>query len=342
MKPDHNEDDHFDGLSDELLSLIFSKVLDAESLCRCSAVSKRFASLIPLVDALLLTIPPPKSKPNRGLFLNFGNSLQVTNFIAKLLQFLHQIVLPQSSVSFHSNEGSIHHFSSEVLKNFSHITSLHIQLPSHGGELGANGTGSLLKWEAEFGRELESCVVLGATYFQRSNKISRIPKRQDRLHESSLATDELKLRVAWMISCLFAASARHCLLKQIIADNPMMLRSLVIEDGSKQGRLRMGEDQFKELRKCVNTRPPLERTKLPAICIKLWYVPLLELPASGCVMKGATLIVIRPLNQVMKMKSDGDLLAGAFDGEEEAEALCEAAREIVKEKKPYLMEMNSF
>ncbi|KAJ9699187.1 hypothetical protein PVL29_008002 [Vitis rotundifolia] len=329
MKLDHNEDDHFDGLSDELLSLIFSKVLDAKSLCRCSAVSKRFASLIPLVDAVLLTVPPPKSKPNRGLFLNFGNSL-VTNFIDKLLQFLHQIVLPQSSVSFHSNEGSIHQFSSQVLKNFSHITSLHIQFPSHGGELGANGTGSLLKWEAEFGRELESCVVLGATYFQRSNKISRIPKRQDRVHESSLATDELKLRVAWMISCLFAASARHCLLKQIIADNPLMLRSLVIEDGSKQGRLRMGEDQFKELRKS------------PAICIKLWYVPLLELPASGCVMKGATLIVIRPLNQMMKMKSDGDLLVGAFDGEEEAEAFCEAVKEIVKEKKPYLMEMNSF
>lgn len=347
MEQDHNEDDYFDGISDELIALIFSKVLDAKSLCRCYAVSKRFASLIPLVDAVVLTVPLLKSKPNPGIFLNFVNSL-VTNFIAKPLQFLHQKVLPQSSVSFHSNEGLIYHYSREALKNFNHITALRIQLPGHGGDQGAKGTGAdLLKWEAEFGRDLESCVVLGATSFHKSNKkIPRIPKRRDnQLHESGLATDELKLRVAWMISCLFAASSRHCLLKRIVADNPLMLQNLVMEDGSRQGRLHVGEEQLKELRECMNMQLlPLERTKLPAICIKLWHLPLLELPASGSVMKGATLILIRPAAQTMKKtKSDGDVLAGAFGGEEElAGVFCEAVKELVKEKKPYLMEMNPF
>ena len=182
--------------------------------------------------------------------------------------------------------------------------------------------------------------MLGAISSRKSNELSRIPK----LDDSGLAAEELKLRVAWMLSCLLAASARHSLVKQIAgADNLIMLRNLVIEDGSKQGRLNMGEDQLKELRKRVKLQSPLERTKLPAISIKLWYVPLLEVSDSGSVMKGATVIVIRPVDQeMMKIKSDGDLLAGAFHGDVEGGDFCEAVKDLVKEKKPYLMEMDSF
>lgn len=69
----------------------------------------------------------------------------------------------------------------------------------------------------------------------------------------ALTADELKLRVMWMISSLFAASARHCFLKQFVDNNDhKMLRSVVIADASKQGRLWMRQELLEELRPCVN------------------------------------------------------------------------------------------
>ncbi|RVW54261.1 F-box protein [Vitis vinifera] len=185
MNEDQGPDDHFDRLSDELLTLIFNKVLDAKSLCRCSVVSKRFASLIPQTDNVSLIVPSSNSsKPNR-------------------------------------DEDETYQFTTEVLRNFINIKRLSIQLPCHGDELGSKGTDYFLRWKAEFGRELESCVVLGATSFHRSSSTPSSHKKRKQLHEPMSATDELKTRVVWMISCLIAASTRHWLLKQIIADIPM-------------------------------------------------------------------------------------------------------------------------
>ncbi|RVW54225.1 hypothetical protein CK203_080119 [Vitis vinifera] len=64
----------------------------------------------------------------------------------------------------------------------------------------------------------------------------------------------------------------------------------------------MGEEQFKELRRSMNPTAPVERTMFPAVRVKLWHVPVLELPASGRVMNGATLIVIRPAERTMKWR----------------------------------------
>ncbi|XP_034688168.1 F-box protein At1g30200-like [Vitis riparia] len=151
----------------------------------------------------------------------------------------------------------------------------------------SNSADSLLKWKAEFGRELESCVLLGATSFQRNDTISSIHEE----YYKSLTADELKLRVMWMISSLFAASARHCLLKQFVDNNDhKMLCSVVIVDASKQGRLWIRQELLEELRTCVNSS--MEKTRVPALMVKLWYVSMLELPESGRVMQGATLVII--------------------------------------------------
>ena len=231
---------------------------------------------------VLLEICPPKSIPNQGLFVDF------LKILVRPLQFLQQIVLQKSSVTLDLNEDSVHQFAG-VLKHFSEINCLHIQLPCHGGGLrSSNSDDSLLKWKAEFGRELESCVLLGATSFQRSDTISSIHEEE---YYKSLTADELKLRVMWMISSLFAASARHCLLKQFVDNNDhKMLRSVVIADASKQGRLWMRQELLEELRTCVNSS--MERTRVPALRVKLWSVSVLELPESGRVMQGATLVII--------------------------------------------------
>jgi len=49
-------EDHFDRVPDSLVLLIFNKLADARSLGRCSAVSRRFNALVPLVDDACLRI----------------------------------------------------------------------------------------------------------------------------------------------------------------------------------------------------------------------------------------------------------------------------------------------
>ncbi|KAJ0451358.1 putative F-box domain-containing protein [Helianthus annuus] len=50
MMTDYLTGDWFDSLPDSLLLLIFNKIGDVKALGRCCAVSRRFHSLIPLVD----------------------------------------------------------------------------------------------------------------------------------------------------------------------------------------------------------------------------------------------------------------------------------------------------
>ncbi|OEL20721.1 hypothetical protein BAE44_0018255 [Dichanthelium oligosanthes] len=47
---------HFDRVSDSLVLIIFNKLADTRSLGRCSAVSRRFNALVPLVDDACLRI----------------------------------------------------------------------------------------------------------------------------------------------------------------------------------------------------------------------------------------------------------------------------------------------
>jgi len=99
---------------------------------------------------------------------------------------------------------------------------------------------------------------------------------------------------------------RHYLLKKIVGKLPM-LQSVVITDASKQGKLCTVEQQLVELRNTMKFENSPERTPIPKLCMKLWYVPVMELPASGCVMKGLTLVLIKPASGVMERRiSEGD------------------------------------
>ncbi|KAK9273315.1 hypothetical protein L1049_018122 [Liquidambar formosana] len=350
------DENHFDRLPDDLLRSIFNKVLDAKTLCQCLSVSKRFASLVPQTDTVSLAVSPRTSRPTIPKPTGFLRSL-INKFITKPLRFLHHIVVPSSAASPDS-EDDPYGLPNEVFKSFSDIQSLCIQLPCHGGEFGSDGGDSLLKWKAEFGSEIESCVILGATSFQRNHKPSpntiiingkereeqRGDEHEQSESESLFSNDELKLRVVWTISCLIAASARHYLLNKLVKEHPN-LRNAVITDASGQGRLCMRDEQIVEMRNSAeSSATTLERTQVPALKMKLWYVPELELPAAGRVMKGATLVVIRAVNGVKRVGSAGDLLEGAFEGEEEEKVLGEAVREMIKkkEKRTYTMEMDSF
>ncbi|CAK9327603.1 unnamed protein product [Citrullus colocynthis] len=248
--------------------------------------------------------------------------------------------------------GVTHHSPTQVLKNFNEIRFLRIELPS--GELGIDD-GVLLKWRADFGSTLDNCVILGASSVIHPGSIKPSIAQDNGIDggfcigngganddngsipESFYTNGGLKLRVVWTISSLIAASARHYLLQPIIADHKT-LDSLLLTDADGQGVLCMNKDQLEELRvKPLSASSASKRTLVPALNMRLWYATHLELP-NGLILKGATLVAIRPSEQSAAKKdvSDCSWASTAFE-----EPYRTAAKMLVK-RRTYCLEMNSF
>lgn len=301
------------------------------------------------------------SDKSRGAFTNIFRL--VFGGIVKPLQALGQFLGPKRSTSSSSGSSSLavgsedeidqggvtHHSPTQVLKNFNEIRFLRIELPS--GELGIDD-GVLLKWRADFGSTLDNCVILGASSVIYPGPVKKSPLQDSgsdgfcvnngtddngSIPESFYTNGGLKLRVVWTISSLIAASARHYLLQPIIAEHKT-LDSLVLTDADGQGVLCMNRDQLEELRvKPLSASSASKRTLVPALNMRLWYAPHLELP-DGIVLKGATLVAIRPSEQTVPKKeiSDGSWVSTAFE-----EPFGTAAKMLVK-RRTYCLEMNSF
>ncbi|KAJ8762658.1 hypothetical protein K2173_010679 [Erythroxylum novogranatense] len=243
-----------------------------------------------------------------------------------------------------------HHSPTQVLRNFNEIRFLRIELPS--GELGIDD-GVLLKWWADFGSTLDNCVILGAASVINNGRIKNFSAVQENnvdgvcrvnggddngsIPESFYTNGGLKLRVVWTISSLIAASARHYLLQPIIAEHKT-LDSLLLTDADGQGILCMNRGQLEELRvKPLSASSASKRTLVPALSMRLWYAPQMELP-DGIVLKGATLVAIRPSEQsaASKEMSDVSWISSPFE-----EPYGTAAKMLVK-RRTYCLEMNSF
>ncbi|KAK1422779.1 hypothetical protein QVD17_18065 [Tagetes erecta] len=367
--------DRFDELPDSLLLLIFNRIGDVKALGRCCAVSRRFHSLVPQVENVVVrvdcvisddeSVSGGSSDKSRGPISSLFRI--VFGGIVKPIQALGQFLGPKRSSSssslsspslsvgnvdgdddFDQSGGVTHHSPTQVLKNFNEIRFLKIELPS--GELGIEDD-VLLRWRADFGSTLHSCVMLGAssvTYpdnkclsndsSQTSHDTSGGSDDNGSIPESFYTNGGLKLRVVWTISSLIAASARHYLLQPIISDHKT-LDSLVLTDADGQGVLCMNREQLEELRvKPLSASSASKRTLVPALNMRLWYAPYLELP-DGTVLKGATLVSTRPSDQSVQREglgSDGSWVSSAFE-----EPFGTAAKMLVK-RRTYCLEMNSF
>jgi hypothetical protein len=370
--------DHFDRVPDSLLLLVFNKIGDVKALGRCCVVSRRFHSLVPQVENVVVRVDcvisdddsnssSNSSDKSRGPFWNLLRL--VFGGIAKPIQTLGQFLGPKrvnsSSLGNSSSSGSsslavgieddgdggvTHHSPTQVLKNFNEIRLLRIELPS--GELGIED-GVLLKWRADFGSTLDNCVILGASsvFHPKSSQdgvvvvdassCGVVGNGDDNgsIPDSFYTNGGLKLRVVWTISSLIAASARHYLLQPIISEHKT-LDNLVLTDADGQGVLYMNRDQLEELRvKPLSASSASKRTLVPALNMRLWYAPHLELP-DGVVLKGATLVAIRPseLSPTTAKKEGSDLswVSTAFE-----EPYRSAAAMLIK-RRTYCLEMNSF
>ncbi|KAJ7560027.1 hypothetical protein O6H91_04G111100 [Diphasiastrum complanatum] len=353
--------DHFDLLPDSLVLVVLNKLADIKALGRCCAVSKRFNHLAPQVDSVVVKVDCVISGEDNGSLTPKGRGM-LTHFLRLVYG---SILKPFQSLQQHfggqrKKPGEVsHHSPGQVLKNFKGIRNLRIELP--GGELGIE-QGVLLKWKANFGSTLESCVILGASSLVKVEKegmaemlgtdkaswLAQTASEQAEVSEAvaspqddngsipeSFYTDgRLKMRVVWTISSLIAASARHFLLHQIICDHPT-LESLVLTDADRQGTLCMNREQLKEFRrKPVSTSASSNRTQVPALNMKLWYAPSVELPDGTC-LKGATLVAIRPSDQPPQKYNEA-FVSSAFEDP------FKAAINLLIRRRTYLLEMNSF
>ncbi|XP_071707114.1 F-box protein At5g46170-like [Rutidosis leptorrhynchoides] len=360
--------DRFDIIPDSILLLIFNNIGDVKTLGRCSVVSKRFQNLIPQVENVVVRVDcvisdDDSSSAGAGVAIKSrgpSSSLfrLVLGGIVKPILAIGQFLGPKRSSSSSSSlaltvgnagdSGELsasrvnHHSPTQVLQNFNEIRFLKIELPS--GELGIEDD-VLLKWRADFGSTLDNCVMLGASSVIRPQSVASFEVNNScrnriddngSMPESFYTNGGLKLRVVWTISSLIAASARHYLLQPIIAEHKT-LDSLVLMDGDRQGVLCMNKEQLEELRvKPLSASSASKRTLVPALNMKLWYAPYLELN-DGTVLKGATLVAIRPSEQSgRKEVSDGSWVSSAFE-----EPYGTAARMLAK-RRTYCLEMNSF
>ncbi|KAM0872485.1 hypothetical protein ACQ4PT_038696 [Festuca glaucescens] len=375
-------EDHFDDLPDPLLLVIFNRIGDVKALGRCALVSRRFHALVPLVDSVLVRVDcvipddpassslssapssPTASARARNVFSQIAR--MVIGGIVKPIQALGQILSHANSASDFPASASLssfrrsssssssasslppggdvsHHSPSEVLRSFKELRTLHIELPA--GELGMDD-GVLLKWKADFGSTLGSCVILGAASASPScaaKDAASTPPATDcgesddlgSIPESFYTNGGLKLRVLWTISSLIAASARHYLLQPIISDHAM-LESLDLTDADGQGVLTMDKCQLQELRvRSVSASGDSHRTLMPALSMRLWYAPHIELP-GGTVLNGATLVAIKPSEEAMRDAVGTGGVSDAFE-----EPYRTAVRMLLK-RRMYTLEMNSF
>ncbi|KAL2468014.1 F-box protein [Forsythia ovata] len=344
-----DESDCFDRIPDPIVLLIFNQISDIKTLMRCRSVSKRFNSLVPQTDSVLLRVDRVISASDSEF--DDGVSFVFTLFksLFKSLQDLispYRASLPDPTRSQNSP--------TQILRGFDGIKNLRIELPS--GDLRLE-KGTTIKWVARFGKALKSCVILG---FRNSGTgLEGMVDFNNNGGAGAGAGGGLKMRVVWTISALIAASARHYMMLDVISEQNY-LANLIVNDREDEGTVIVDKDGLKECRNSSVDEAEEEinessngtdgglwwrsnRTTVPAVRMRMRHEARMEL-SGGMIMEGATLVVVRPVssggerNEVEEQSGDMELAAEAFGKEG---IYVEAAERLLKSRS-YILEMNSF
>ncbi|XP_058085713.1 F-box protein AUF1-like [Magnolia sinica] len=319
--PPHIQTGGFDRIPDHIVLIIFNRISDLKSLARCRAVAKRFNSLVPQAETLVLRVDSVISSESKGSFLS--------HLLRSILHSLHHIVSPKPP----SSRPRYRNSPSEILHHFENVRNLEIELPA--GDLRLE-KGTVLKWKAKFGRSLKCCVILGI------REIAEASETDDGGEADEIdfygERGGLKLRVVWTISALIAASARHYLLNDVIREHEEM-EGLVLRDRDGEGVVVMDKEGLREFREVEDKESQVRvgevksRTMVPAVRMRMRHVAGIDLP-GGVRMRGATLVVVWAEGE-REEEMEG-FVAGAFGG-----VFGDLVQALVK-RRSYVLEMNSF
>ncbi|KAG2303592.1 hypothetical protein Bca52824_032243 [Brassica carinata] len=307
--------DVFDGLPDAIIVDILNKVGDVRTLLRCSSLSKRFNSLVPQTESLILRLDQvgtTESQPGSPV----GNILKSFHGLCSLFS---KPAKPIPTANLSPN------IPSKILSSFDRVKNLEVELP--GGDASLE-KGAAVKWKAQHGETLETLVVFA---FRSASTVSSSPASSDGESDAEFVTG-LKTRVMWTISALMAASTRHFLMSGVVKEHEE-LESLMVRDGGGEGTLVMGTEGLRAFRKMEAAQ---NRSVVPSVRMSMRHAPSLKLE-SGICLESATLVIVRPSEGYSDV-GDDELATEAFAGN------CmygEAVVALLKCRKNAL-EMNSF
>ncbi|VVA92161.1 unnamed protein product [Arabis nemorensis] len=322
--------DVFNGLPDPIVIEILNKVGDVKTLLRCISLSKRFKLLVPQSESLILRL-------NHVVTTNESDSPVGNNIFRSLFKSFHGLLSlfskPTKAIPTTTLSPNI---PSTILSRFNRVRNLDVELP--GGDVKVEKD-AVVKWKAEFGKTLKSCVVVA---FRPAATVSSSSPAEALDGESDAEfVNGLKTRVVWTISALMAASSRHYLMNQVVKEHERM-ESLVMRDKEGEGTVVMESEGLREYRNTVAREEDVERVErnrrsvVPSVKMSMRHAPSLKLK-NGICLESAMLVIVSPSEEYSDV-GDEEMATEAFARD------CmygEAVVALLKRKKNNL-EMNSF
>lgn len=326
------EENDFHRLPDDVVLNIFDKLSDVKWLCRCFLVSKRFSSLVPLVQTLsiktqiwkFLPISPSKSEENpqqgNGLLGKFSKFL-IKTLVVKPFQYLYDLTLSPSLRLNMSLRLSM--YGVVFLAKLTQIRSVDIEIPSDF----IDDNDSFFKWGTNF-TKLDTVTVLCATSLSKM-----IESEEEDETENGITQKEIHRRVSLAAECLRDVVLWVAILCHVFPSYPM-LQSFTITDSKNKGmKFCLAGEKLLKCRDSFNLDKFISVVKR----VKSWtrenmkveYVPVLQLPVAGYVMKGLTIISFRLFAE--DDSEDGTAMVNAFA--EEQSIFSEAMVQISENRK---------
>ncbi|XP_058198597.1 F-box protein AUF2-like [Rhododendron vialii] len=266
----------FQRLPDEVALHIFGKLSEVKWLCRCFVVAKRFSALIPLVQTVSF-----ETETWNSVFRNEEGDLQLqerkfSEFLTSILKL--DLLLPSPRLNF-----------PDLVFQLKQIQSLNIEFPSH---LNANND-SVFQWGADFTPILKSFTFLYAASLSKTDDKN---DREETENEISLNEINRGRREHVKLYCITNAVLWLGTLSCVVPTYPM-LQSITITDSNNKGvKLCLGGEKLVEYRNTLEIAPTIPSENHGAWTLgkmRVGYVPILKLPSSGYVMKGATILIFK-------------------------------------------------
>ncbi|PWA62600.1 F-box domain, Leucine-rich repeat domain, L domain-like protein [Artemisia annua] len=298
-KKSHVPDDSssFTRLPDEMVLQIICKIIDFKTLCLCELVSKRFRRIVHQVETICFT------------------------------SFTYPIAFPPIKEVIPSDTlASLGSYWSAImcLKKFGRMKSLRIQVPSS-----FDNNHLLFKWKIKFGNRVDSFIYVSpnSVYHDKQLYVKANGHQEDEAEDlETYKTDGIAFQ------CLKDVFVRIWLLMNPIINLPL-LEDVTITDSGQRGKISLSGKKVVKMRNLIHSISEAELNKyyLDLPCrISLCYVPLLELPVSGYVMKGVTLYLFDK-NDLLGENIDSCMNIDLNDSEDTEEAAySEAVMEILK------------
>nr|KAJ0205845.1 hypothetical protein LSAT_V11C500252270 [Lactuca sativa] len=315
--------DQFSKLPDDLFVLILTKIRqqDFKFLSRCSLISKLFASSIPLMPSVSISISPPNNPKPTSDFSKSSLQDVADRFIDRKMDYLTSL-RPQIQKAL------------IFLKKFTMIRALDVVFitddddeddPKEGG-FRYGFLPSLINWKTKFDFKLQTFVFLFA-----QSILGKSEQTEEAMAVINQVTaEELELRLYssfhGVVDSIEWGNVMSCLLVQ----HPM-LREITIAGSRKGGKICLTAQEILDLR---NSLSPEDVSRISGngngigvtINVKSAYIPVLRLPSSGYAMKSVSLVVVRvgrrlyhPGDEAFPTETDTETDSDSDDDHEDGE-----------------------